>query len=362
MNPKLVAALGQLAWRHRRRLAGLIVMGAVGSWLVVLMLVAAVAGTSTVQPAAASTCVNTSTGVTPGLAADQAPNARVIVTIGQSLGVPVKGLVIAVATALQESELRNVNHGDRDSLGLFQQRPSTGWGTPSQVMDPRLAALAFYGRATHTANRGLLDIPRWQTMPVTVAAQAVQGSGFPDAYAKWEAQAVAIVSDLTGGDTASAGVCDAVGAGIGAGPWRLPLPVGAYTVTSGYGVRVHPTLGILKKHAGVDLAAAGGTPVTVVHTGRVTFAGTQGSYGNIVIVDHGGGISTAYAHLSAITTRVGAAVPVGTVIGRVGSTGRSTGNHLHLEVRTNGTATDPVPWLRARGLDLESPSGAAVRR
>ncbi|MGL5867439.1 MAG: M23 family metallopeptidase, partial [Dermatophilaceae bacterium] len=256
-------------------------------------------------------------------------------------------------------------YGDRDSLGLFQQRPSTGWGTAAQIRDPRLSALAFYGQATHTTNPGLVDIGGWQAMSVTVAAQAVQRSGFPSAYAKWESEAVSIVSDLIGGDltiadSATAEVCTAIGAGIGAGPWRLPLPAGQYTVTSPFGVRVHPTLGILKKHAGVDLAAAGGTPVTAAHAGRVTFAGAQGSYGNIVVVDHGGGVSTAYAHLSAITTRAGTVVPVGTVIGRVGSTGRSTGNHLHLEVRANGTAVDPVPWLRARGADLERPSTAAA--
>ena len=95
--------------------------------------------------------------------------------------------------------MRNVRYGDRDSLGLFQQRPSTGWGTPDQILDPRFAATAFYG-GPHNPNagrtRGLLDIPGWTSMTVTQAAQAVQISAYPDAYAKWEASARAWLAQL----------------------------------------------------------------------------------------------------------------------------------------------------------------------
>ena len=109
--------------------------------------------------------------------------------------------MIALATAMQESTLINVNYGDRDSLGLFQQRTSQGWCTVAQCVDPVLAALAFYGIASHTSNPGLVDISGWQSMPVTHAAQAVQRSGFPDAYAKWESLARDIVAHESGAPT-----------------------------------------------------------------------------------------------------------------------------------------------------------------
>jgi LysM repeat protein len=126
-------------------------------------------------------------------------NAALIVRIGREAGVPDQGIVVALAAAAQESGLRNVRYGDRDSLGLFQQRPSTGWGTPEQVLDAARATRAFYGGAGNPnpgRTRGLLDIPGWQSMSVTQAAQAVQLSAFPDAYAKWEPSARAWLAQL----------------------------------------------------------------------------------------------------------------------------------------------------------------------
>lgn len=126
-------------------------------------------------------------------------NAQLVVDVGRALGVPDRGIVIALAAAAQESGLRNVHHGDRDSLGLFQQRPSQGWGTPEQVLDPVRATTAFYGGAANPnsgVTRGLLDIPGWESMSVTDAAQAVQLSAYPSYYAKWEAQATAWLSEL----------------------------------------------------------------------------------------------------------------------------------------------------------------------
>ncbi|WP_370193206.1 C40 family peptidase [Streptacidiphilus sp. MAP5-52] len=114
----------------------------------------------------------------------QIPNAKAIVATGIALGVPARGQVIALATALQESGLEDLSYGDRDSVGLFQQRPSQGWGTPAQLMDPVYASTAFY--------KALLRVPGWQQLPLTEAAQAVQRSGYPDAYAKWESLATAL--------------------------------------------------------------------------------------------------------------------------------------------------------------------------
>jgi LysM repeat protein len=126
------------------------------------------------------------------LTAEMHSNARVIHQVGKALGVSDYGIVIALATAMQESSLRNINYGDRDSVGLFQQRPSQGWGTVSQIMNPEYSARAFYGGPTGPnfgKVRGLLDIRNWSTMSLTKAAQAVQISAFPDAYQKWELSA-----------------------------------------------------------------------------------------------------------------------------------------------------------------------------
>ncbi|KFF60325.1 hypothetical protein JF66_05125 [Cryobacterium sp. MLB-32] len=129
--------------------------------------------------------------VTP-LSSEMRQNASTIVAVGRSLGVSDYGLVIALAAAAQESGLKNLDYGDRDSLGLFQQRPSVGWGTPEQVLDPTRATLAFFGGPSNPnpgVTRGLLEIAGWESMTVTDAAQAVQISAFPNHYAKWEISA-----------------------------------------------------------------------------------------------------------------------------------------------------------------------------
>ncbi|MGW7540011.1 C40 family peptidase [Streptomyces sp. NPDC054770] len=115
---------------------------------------------------------------------EQIPNAETIQATGVAMKVPARGQIVALATALQESGLRNLDYGDRDSLGLFQQRPSQGWGTPTEVRDPVHASTKFY--------EGLLKVKGWQSMTITQAAQAVQKSGYRDAYAKWEPLATAL--------------------------------------------------------------------------------------------------------------------------------------------------------------------------
>ncbi|WP_309128667.1 LysM peptidoglycan-binding domain-containing protein [Microbacterium sp.] len=122
----------------------------------------------------------------------QRAHAAHIIRVGRELGVPDRGIAIALATAMVESSMRNLNHGDRDSLGLFQQRPSQGWGTRAQITDADRSIRVFYGgpKDPNGANtRGLLDIPGWQKKRFTDAAQAVQISAFPERYGQWEQQA-----------------------------------------------------------------------------------------------------------------------------------------------------------------------------
>jgi len=149
------------------------------------------------MPASVVLAANTTSAApTPSTAldAEQIANAALIISVGRELGVPDRGIAIALGTAMQESWLLNLDWGDRDSLGLFQQRPSTGWGTPEEVRDPVRAARAFYGGPADpngSLTRGLLDIDGWQDMSFADAAQAVQISAYPDRYAQWEQPAYA---------------------------------------------------------------------------------------------------------------------------------------------------------------------------
>jgi hypothetical protein len=133
--------------------------------------------------------VSTATG-SVNLAHDQMANAATIAAIGLRRKLPERAVVVALATALQESKLRNLSGGDRDSVGLFQQRPSQGWGTASQISDPRFAARRFYG--------ALVRVEGWAEMRVTEAAQRVQRSAYPEAYEKWADEAAVLTEALTG--------------------------------------------------------------------------------------------------------------------------------------------------------------------
>jgi murein DD-endopeptidase MepM/ murein hydrolase activator NlpD len=130
---------------------------------------------------------------------------------------------------------------------------------------------------------------------------------------------------------------------IGTGTFSKPLNRG--TITSGYGSRYHPVYRIYKKHTGVDIAAPYGTPVLASDGGKVIFAGWKSGYGKCVIVDHGGNLSSLYAHMSSINVSVGEKIYKGKTVGKVGSTGTSTGNHLHFEIRKLGNDVNPSSYI-----------------
>jgi hypothetical protein len=135
-------------------------------------------------------CTATGAAGTFVLAPDQAANATTIAAVGKRLGLPDHAVSVALAASLQESGLHNLAGGDRDSIGLFQQRPSQGWGTPHEIADPIYAATAFYDH--------LAQVPDWGSRSVTDAAQAVQHSAAPSAYAAWESEARTLAAALTG--------------------------------------------------------------------------------------------------------------------------------------------------------------------
>ena len=127
----------------------------------------------------------------------------------------------------------------------------------------------------------------------------------------------------------------------GSGTWIFPLKT-KYVVTDGFGARAVPIAGASSDHKGVDLSTAYGASIYAADGGIVTFSGYQGSYGRLVKIDHGGGYETWYAHCSELLVKVGEDVYQGKVIAKVGSSGRSTGPHLHFEVHYKGVAFDPL--------------------
>lgn len=169
----------------RRWVAAVFVLAVVGALVVAVVVLRPFA-----SPGCAAAADGSATGTSTDLTVEQADNAATIAGVGISQGMPDHAVTVALATALQESGLRNLTGGDRDSAGLFQQRPSQGWGTYAQVTDPVHAATAFYDK--------LRSEPDWPTLSVTQAAQLVQRSATPEAYARWEARARSMAAALTG--------------------------------------------------------------------------------------------------------------------------------------------------------------------
>lgn len=142
---------------------------------------------------------------------------------------------------------------------------------------------------------------------------------------------------------------DTVNVAAGNGAISIPsiLPIAKFTFSSAFGVRSDPFAGSAAMHAGIDLASPSGTPIYATADGIVDRAEWFGGYGNMVEVEHGKGVSTRYGHMSRIAAKAGQRIKRGDLIGYVGSTGRSTGNHLHYEVRIDGRAVNPMPFLQS---------------
>ncbi|MFD9909859.1 heavy metal transporter [Streptomyces sp. NPDC059063] len=239
------------------------------------------------RPARCTVVSDNGDGATYELSAEQAVNAATVAAVGTRRGMPERAVTIALATALQESALHNIRHGDRDSLGLFQQRPSQGWGTERQIMDPVYATERFYAR--------LDRVPGYSRLPLTVAAQRVQRSGFPQAYAKHEPDAVLLAAALTGRAPATFTCAGPPGAEPG-GPGavrralvrdfgRDVLPDGGASAR-GRTVRV-PVAGVAAAvpeggapQRGWELAHWAVANASALHIERVTYAGREWNAGN----------------------------------------------------------------------------------
>ena len=304
----------------------------------------------------------------------QLTRAATILTVGsRTPGITREGMLIALMAGLTESRLRMLTNttvypdsagypndgdgGDHDSLGMFQMRPQAGWGTVEELMDPDYQARAFYGGPTGP-NRGsppgLLDIPLWETMGLGEAAQAVEVSAYPERYHVWEPVARTILTTLTRPSSGSG--TDPVAAA--SSTVVFPLPDGSWVVSSPFGPRVHPVTGEQESfHTGTDYAAPDGTPILAVADGQVVFSGPLGGYGNAIIVTHtidGHTVGSLYGHMwdGHLYVTVGDRVAAGQHIADVGSNGRSTGPHLHLEIPTDNDPDqlqDSDQWLAHQG-------------
>ncbi|XVX21241.1 hypothetical protein ACQP1U_05035 [Actinomycetota bacterium] len=158
--------------------------------VVVVLGVGALAGRNLIAGFGGERCRAMAAGSEVTFDPEQISNAATIVGIAAKRGLPARAATIAIATAIQESKLRNITYGDRDSIGLFQQRPSQGWGTREQILDPEYAAGAFYD--------ALVKIDGYESMEITKVAQAVQKSAYPEAYADHEQEGRILASTLSG--------------------------------------------------------------------------------------------------------------------------------------------------------------------
>jgi murein DD-endopeptidase MepM/ murein hydrolase activator NlpD len=188
---------------------------------------------------------------------------------------------------------------------------------------------------------GIIDsINRIDSLCASVGIRSPAGAGFGAALA----QALGDSPAATTAAVATGPLAGSATAGQTAASGTMTLPV-AGPVTSPFGARGSPVNGAQEFHEGIDIGAAQGTPIRSAAAGTVSFAGQMSGYGNVVIVQHAGGLSTRYAHQSAMLVTAGQPVAAGEVIGAVGATGEATGPHLHFEVRLNDVAVNPAPYL-----------------
>jgi murein DD-endopeptidase MepM/ murein hydrolase activator NlpD len=298
--------------------------------------------------------------------------ATIITTASRTPGVGRDGAIIALMAGLTESTLRMLanpsaypesagypNDGfgsDHDSLGIFQMRPVAGWGSVAELMNAEYQAQAYFGGSSGPnagSPRGLLDVAGWQQLDPGKAAQAVEASAFPDRYQNYEPVAESIFVSLTKPKTpnAAAPVIPETSRVV------FPLPTATYTNTDSFGWRVDPYSGARKFHAGSDLAAPSDTSILAIADGMVAFAGQRGSYGGLIILTHtigGSTVDSYYAHIytDGIHVATGDTVAAGQHIGDVGSAGKSTGPHLHLEIHPGGAdqpAVNATDWLADHG-------------
>ncbi|MFH8443015.1 M23 family metallopeptidase [Streptomyces sp. NPDC018026] len=248
--------------------------------------------------------------------------------------------------AFTDSEWRTWGKDDDGSGHASPRDPADA----IMALGRRDCSLAEKVTGLRTEGRVNGDLVELTLAAYAVGPDAVAGEGRVPAAAKtYLAEVQALVPRYEALDREDS----ADGAGGPAGA-LLTAPVSPLTITSPFGSREHPLTGVTKLHTGVDFAAPQGAQVVAARRGRVVFAALTSAYGNRIVIDHGTiqgkRVETTYSHLSSLGTSVGQTVEAGAPIGRVGSTGLSTGPHLHFEVILDGYYTDPRPWVVANGV------------
>jgi murein DD-endopeptidase MepM/ murein hydrolase activator NlpD len=296
------------------------------------------------------------------LDADQVEVARQIVAavraFPQTADKP-HAAVIALATARQESGIRNLAYGDRDSLGTFQQRPSQGWGTPAEIMDVPHATTSFLRRLVH--------IRRWESRRVTDVAAEVQrpAQEYRQLYERWVPLATELVDRLwpstLEADAGTTEAADCISLASGGGDVAYPVPWEWRSSDSRNwgGSGSHWSTW----HTGTDFAVPCGTPVLAATSGTVEVEGREAWAGRwlVKVATGPASVATWYAHMQAVFVSDGQRVSAGQQIGEVGDLGNATGCHLHFEVhlRNGGIYgpdnTDPSRWLAAAAVAPAEP-------
>ncbi|WP_424466092.1 M23 family metallopeptidase [Pseudoclavibacter helvolus] len=299
----------------------------------------------------------------------QLTNAAHILAAGIGLGLDTRDQVIGVMTAIGESTLHVLDHGDApgpDSRGLFQQRGNGAWGSYADRMDPHTSASNFFA--------ALLEVAERSALTPSEAAHRVQGNADPNHYEKYWEAAVAVSETVLGTRTGLSGspaaaateqvargsaACGSGSAPAGAAVSATAVspsgwaPPGEGGLTDAFGNRFHPTALEWRMHNGIDLAAGGcGGQIWAAQAGTVVEAAPDSAGNGTIRIDHGAGLVTKYLHMEAdgYLVEVGAVVAAGQQIAITGTSGQSTGCHLHFEVVVDGSRVDPVPFLSARGV------------
>jgi murein DD-endopeptidase MepM/ murein hydrolase activator NlpD len=346
-------------------LAAPLLIGLGGTAVVVLAFGGAQSCSAPMSPAGAQATIGVGSAAKQWLAqfakgdADQRQQiAELIIQIGNEQHRSAYDISLAIATAIQESGLRNLDHGDRRSLGIYQQQWDQGWGTPAQILTPRYAISKFYA--------AMDGVPQRASMSLMDAALLIQR---PDPYYyhrdwHWDQIATEMASGAGASQSSvslaaqSKSVCDSPALTSGnSGVWQSPVKPGAYTLTDRFGMRINPVTGAYAMHHGVDFAAKEGTPIYAAVDGtlRVMTEATSGE-GNTTWIDTNQGVNLKYMHQSGYPPGIhtGSVVHAGDLVGYVGHTGQATGPHLHFGVYdvAKKDFIEPEAFMKSKGITL----------
>jgi murein DD-endopeptidase MepM/ murein hydrolase activator NlpD len=247
-------------------------------------------------------------------------------------------LSVGIAYASQLQEVANGVIGDLESLSAQARREQGRLEQEREELESEANVLAFQ----HDERAAAAEAVEQRAAAVQAEMEQLQQQ-----LAQMEAEIAEIEGEIASlereqNEIEALIVQQSNSGGSRPGVLYRPVPGG---VSSGYGYRIHPIYGVSRLHTGWDMNAACGDPIHAAESGTVIYAGWRGGYGNAVIIDHGGGMSTLYGHQSRLGVSYGQSVHIGDTIGWIGSTGVSTACHLHFEVRINGAPVDPTPYM-----------------